>query len=321
MEDTALKAIEATAERGEPIGEELAMSVLGASAKVLPRLFSIAGAVRSRRFGEKISLCSIVNAKGGACPEDCAFCAQASRHHTGAKAVPLFSEGELVGAYESAAQPPIGHFGVVTSGCALSPEGVERICRAIASKKAPGVEWCASLGCLEAEQLAALKRAGLKRFHHNLETAPSFFPTICTTHTFEQRLATVRSARAAGLEVCCGGIMGVGESPEQRVELALLLAREAVDSIPLNFLIPIPGTRLGNMAPMPPLDMLRTVAMFRLTNPRSEVRVCGGRGHLKDLQAMIFLAGANGMMIGPLLTVAGRSMEDDVQMLRDLEML
>lgn len=319
MPETTLQHIERTVARGEPIAGELAESVLHSTASQLPDLLAVASRVRRRYFGDTLRLCSIVNARSGACAEDCAFCAQASCHTTGLQPVPLLSDEQLLTAYESAADLPVTHFGVVTSGGALSPRGIERIGLVIRQKRLPHLNWCASLGCLDLNQLKSLRRAGLKRFHHNLETAPGFFPQICTTHSYAERLETVRNAKRAGLEVCCGGIIGLGESPAQRVELAAILARERVDSIPLNFLIPIPGTRLEHLEVMRPLDMLRTLIMFRLTNPRAELRVCAGRVQLRDLQAMIFHAGANGMMIGPLLTVAGRSLEDDLRMLRDLE--
>jgi biotin synthase len=319
MKDQELKAIQRAAESGHPISAELALSVLCSRARDLPPLLAAATMLRERYFGNTLSLCSILNARSGGCTEDCAFCAQAACHQTAAKPVPLLSREEIMQAYEEASELPILHFGVVTSGCALSSKGIERICSAIREKKVPRVAWCASLGCLSQAELLALKEAGLKRFHHNLETAASYFPRICTTHTYDQRLATVRAARDAGLEVCCGGILGLGESLDQRVEFALTLAREGVDSIPLNFLIPIPGTRLATHETPKPMEILRTVVMFRLTNPNAEIRVCAGRIHLRDLQSMIFYAGANGMMIGPLLTVAGRNVEQDLQMLQDLE--
>jgi biotin synthase len=319
MKQFEIQTILEASETGQPISEELAYCVLRASAGDIPHLLSAASRVRSRYFGDDVRLCSILNARSGACAEDCAFCAQAACHDTGVEPVPLVSEEGAVAAYEDASKLPITHFGVVTSGGALPPEGIERICNAIRSRTIPNLNWCASLGCLDEEQLATLKAAGLKRFHHNLETAESFFPEICTTHSYAQRLNTVHSAKRAGLEVCCGGILGLGESLEQRVEFALLLAREAVDAIPLNFLIPIAGTALAHLEPMKPLDILRAVIMFRLTNPRAEIKVCAGRGQLRDLQSMIFYAGATGMMIGPLLTVAGRDDGQDLQMLRDLE--
>jgi len=319
VKDFEFQQIISASEDGLPISEELALSVLTASSSDIPHLLSAASRVRNRYFGDAVKMCSILNAKSGACPEDCAFCAQAACHDTGVEAVPLVSEEGAVTAYEEASKLPVTHFGVVTSGDALPPEEIERICNAIRSRKIPHLNWCASLGCLDEVQLTTLKEAGLKRFHHNLETAESFFPQICTTHSYTLRLETVRAARRAGLEVCCGGIFGLGESLEQRVEFASLLASEAVDAIPLNFLIPIPGTALAHLEPMKPLDILRAVIMLRLTNPRAEIKVCAGRTQLRDLQSMIFYAGATGMMIGPLLTVAGRDDEQDLQMLRDLE--
>jgi biotin synthase len=319
MENRELKSIREAAENDRPISGELALYILGSPAADLPRIFAAASTVRYRYFGNSVRLCSILSAQSGACAEDCAFCAQASCHNTETETTPLCSREGMAEAFDAAAELPVTHFGVVTSGCALSEDGVERVCSAVRQKEHPRVSWCGSLGCLDYDQLCALKASGMKRFHHNLESAHSFFPQICTTHSWGQRLETVRNARKAGLEVCSGGIFGLGESLEQRVEFALTLAREAIDSIPLNFLIPIAGTRLEKMAIMKPLDILRTVSMFRLTNPSAEVKVCAGRVHLGDLQSMIFHAGANSMMIGPLLTVAGGDVDRDLQMLRDLE--
>ena len=314
-----MRPIERAAEHQQTLSPDQALQVLATDSRDLPGLLAAASDVRVRHFGNKVRLCSILNARSGGCSEDCAFCAQSARHKTQVKPTKLCSQAEMTRAYEEAANLPITHFGVVTSGCRLTEEGVERVCAAIREKKTGHVDWCVSLGCLDRRQLARLKDAGLKRFHHNLETAESFFAEVCTTHTYEQRLATVRDAKAVGLEVCCGGVFGLGESLEQRVEFALKLAQEGVDSIPLNFLIPIPGTPMQGHPAMKPLDILRTIAMFRLTNPRAEIKVCAGRVHLRDMQSMIFHAGATGMMIGPLLTVAGRDVEEDLQMLRDLE--
>jgi len=319
MKNRQLNSILQAAENDQPIYEDLALCVLQSSVVDIPQIFAAASMVRHRYFGNSVRLCSILNAQSGACPEDCAFCAQASCHDTGVEVRPLCSKEAMVDAFDKAAELPITHFGVVTSGCALSADGVERVCSAVRENPRALPNWCASLGCLDYDQLCALKDAGLRRFHHNLETAESFFPQICTTHSWQMRLDTVRNAKNAGLEVCCGGIFGLGESLEQRVEFALSLAREAVDSIPLNFLVPIPGTRLEKMETMKPLDILRAVSMIRLTNPRAEVKICAGRLCLGDLQSMIFHAGANSMMIGPFLTVAGRNVEQDLRMLRDLE--
>lgn len=297
-----------------------ALRILRAGPDELPGIMAAATAVRRRYFGRTMHLCSIVNAKSGACSEDCAFCAQSIHHKTKCDVFGLCSEEKLVKAYGQASRLPISRFGVITSGPAQGPAAVRRITRAIARSRKTPVEWCASLGGVDRAELRALKRAGVKRYHHNIETAGSFFAKVCTTHSHTERLETIRAVKKAGLQVCSGGILGMGESMAQRVEMALTLAGERVDAIPLNFLIPIPGTKLGRLKPMHPLDILKTIAMFRLTNPWAEIKVCAGRTHLRQLQSMIFYAGATGMMIGSLLTVAGCDVGEDLQMLKDLEL-
>lgn len=312
------KEIERGAADVKPIAAGAALAVLQAAEGELPRIMAATEALRSRFFGRRVSLCSILNAKSGACSEDCIYCAQSARHHARIEVYGLRDAEAIGAAYRNASEFPIAHFGVVTSGEAVSDADVDEICRALRLEPAGRAAWCASLGCLSAEQLGRLKAAGLRRYHHNLETARSFFPRICTTHTFEDRIRTVRAAREAGLEVCSGGLMGLGESAEQRVEFALTLSKEGIVSIPLNFLVPIPGTTLERQEPMRPLEILKCIAMCRLTNPAADIRICGGRVHLRDLQSMIFFAGASSMMCGPLLTVPGRAEADDLRMLADL---
>ncbi|MFA4944141.1 MAG: biotin synthase BioB [Lentisphaeria bacterium] len=319
--DSALSAsLAAVAETGQPLEPAAARAVLDLPAADLPALFAVTSHLRERRFGRHVQLCSILNARCGACSEDCAFCAQAAAHDTGVETTPLASRATIHAALAEAETLPVSRLGVVTAGEALSDAEVERIAEAFRTRRSAKVHWCASLGCLTADQLRRLKDAGMTRFHHNLETAESFFPAICTTHSYAKRLATVRATKAAGLEICCGGILGLGESPDQRVEFALTLAREQVEAIPLNFLVAIPGTRLAQQPPLPPLEILRCVALFRLTNPQAEIKVCAGRLLLRDLQSQIFLAGASGMMVGRLLTVAGRDVPTDLQLLADLEL-
>ena len=182
-----------------------------------------------------------------------------------------------------------------------------------------GLETCVSLGTLPPSDVEYLLSRGLRSVHHNLETSRSFFPKVCTTHDYEEDMAAVRAAKAAGAWVCCGGIFGLGESPEDRVELALTLRELGVDSIPVNFLNPVPGTPLSGRRELSPIDCLRIIAMMRLTNPTREIIVCGGREvNLRDLQALMFAAGATGMMVGNYLTTTGRPAEEDLRMLRDL---
>lgn len=303
------------------LSEKGALSVLTADTEEMPEILAAASAVRYRDFGRRVSLCSIVNAKNGACGEDCAFCAQSVRHEAEISSFALLSNSEIESAFSGTETLPIDHFGIVTSGGSLSGNDLDRIAAVIAGQKRENTAWCASLGCLNKDELKQLQAtAGLKRFHHNLETAESFFPKICTSHSYATRLQTIRAAKAVGLEVCCGGILGMGESLEQRVEFAFTLKREKVDAVPLNFLQPIKGTRLGELSPMKPWDILRSIAMFRLVNPGTEIKVCAGRLLLRDMQSMIFQAGATGMMVGDLLTIAGRDVNTDLQMLDDLEM-
>lgn len=320
MSDPQLQEINRATDTDAPIDEAAALAVLEAPAADLPSVLAAASKVRRRHFGNAVHLCSILNARSGACGEDCAFCAQSGAHQADAEVFPLCSREKMQDAFDESGSLPVGHFGVVTSGGALSERDLESVREAIRAKEREGTHWCASLGCLDKEQLSSLRAAGLKRFHHNLETAASYFASICTTHSYERRLDTVRAAKEAGLEVCCGGILGLGESLEQRVEFAFTLQHEGIDAIPLNFLIPIEGTRLEAREPLRPLEILRAIAMFRLVNPRAELKVCAGRLLLRDLQSMIFHAGATGMMIGPLLTVAGRDVETDLRMLDDLEL-
>lgn len=314
------KEIRRAADEGEPVSTGAAVAVLRSGIGELSGILCRASAARSRRFGNRAHLCSVTNARSGACAEDCAFCAQSSRHGGAADVYGLRSEGEILESYEEAGALPIDHFGIVTSGEALDDGGVERVCRAVRRLRGRRVKLCASLGTLADGHIAKLKEAGVVRLHHNLETAESFFPRICGTHGYRDRIATVRRIKANGMQVCCGGILGLGETDEQRVELAAAIRGEGVDSIPLNFFLPIPGTPLENRPPMKPLEILRCIAMFRLMNPATPISICAGRPHLCDLQAMIFFAGATGMMIGPLLTVAGEDAERDRRMLQELGM-
>jgi biotin synthase len=318
MKSTNKKEMFQAAELGIPVSEETALEILRCAPDEIPEVMSCTNLVRKRHFGNTLLMCSILNAKSGECTEDCAFCAQSAHHNTHAEVFGLAAVEEIETAYRKASELPVSHFGVVTSGKTLKGAEVLQICEAASRTTDPGLAWCASLGCLDRDELLMLKGAGFKRFHHNLETAESFFPQICTTHSYGRRLDTVRAVKEAGLEICCGGILGLGESLEQRVEFASLLSREQVDSIPLNFLLAIEGTRLQGLPPMTPLDMIRSIAMFRMMNPGPEIKVCAGRIHLRDLQSMVFYAGATGIMIGDLLTIAGRNVKEDLQMIEDL---
>lgn len=280
-----------------------------------------ANKIRQKYKGAAVDLCAIVNAKSGHCSEDCAFCAQSVRYPTGAPHYPLMEIGDMLELAKKAYESKVGRFGIVTSGRSLSnPEELDRICRVIAILTQEGkISPCVSLGLLTPEMAQALKQAGLVSYHHNIETAPSFYSSICTTHPFEARARTIQTAREAGLRICSGGIFGLGETREQRVEMAFTLRGLGVDSVPINFLNPIPGTPLEGRPSLPPLECLQTIALFRFILPEADIRTCGGREKgLRTLQPLMYPAGCNGTMVGNYLTTEGRSPEVDIQEIRDL---
>jgi biotin synthase len=268
-----------------------------------------ASRVREAHFGGRVSLCAIINAKSGLCSEDCAFCSQSVRAQTEVPTYSLLSKEKLVEAAKAAAEAGAARFSLVTSG----REQGAILAAAAAIREAVDIKVCASLGIVDRAFLAELKAAGVQRFHHNLEAAGSFFPEICTTHTFAERVATVEAAKDAGLSVCVGGILGLGESLAQRYELAQAIAGLDPDAIPL------PGTRLANRPKLSPLEALKIVAAFRLSFPTKTIIICGGRvPTLRSLAPLIFAAGANGLMTGDYLTTQGRLPEDDRLMLADM---
>ncbi len=308
---------------GEVLTMEEGLALLQLQGAELGYLFAAAQSLRERFFGRDISLCSIINAKSGHCREDCAFCAQSAHHRADVPVYPLKPAAEIVAGARLAEERGCRCFGIVTSGSRIEPgEELDRLLAALREIRATtAVRPSASLGQLDRDCALALAEAGCVTYHHNLETARSFFPNICTTHDYEQDVATVRAAREAGMKVCCGGIFGLGESLEQRVELALTLRELEVDSVPLNFLVPVPGTPLASMNALTPMDCLRIIALHRFLLPDRHINVCGGREtNLREYQSWIFLAGASGMMVGNYLTRQGRDLAADLQMVRDGEL-
>ena len=297
----------------------LAHALMGIGEDLLPLLFFGACQIREHYLGRWVRLCAIVNAKSGRCAEDCAFCAQSAHHRTAVEAYPLMDPQEILQRAREAKAMGAGRFAIVTSGKALSEKELVKVCQAFGLIKEAGLIPCASLGMLTKEAALRLKEAGLNRFHHNLETAPTFFPSICTTHAYEEDLDTLGVAKEAGLQVCSGGIFGLGESPQQRLELAYTLREQGVDSVALNFLDPIPGTPLEHAQPLSPLEILRFVALYRYILPDKDIRICGGREYgLRDLHPLVLWAGASGIMVGNYLTTKGRDFQADLEMIRDL---
>ncbi len=285
-------------------------------------LFAVVGKIREHFRGKSIDLCSIVNAKSGACSEDCAYCAQSVHHSTNVSVYPLISVDRIAEAAKSAKKNHAKRFCIVTSGRGIDTQSdLENIARGIRTVREMGLSPCATLGSLTKEQLSYLKQAGLHRFHHNIETSRNYFPRVCTTHTFEERLEVLGHARRLGLSLCSGGILGMGESMEDRIKMAMTLREIDVDSVPINFLMPIKGTPFEKISAISPLEALHSLALFRLILPEKEIRVCGGRGTtLGQLHPLIFAAGADGFMIGNYLTTSGLDPADDLHMLQHLDL-
>ncbi|RJX17473.1 MAG: biotin synthase BioB [Ammonifex sp.] len=288
--------------------------------EVTPLLLGWADAVRKRFRGTTVDLCAILNARSGRCPEDCHFCAQSARYRTPAKIYPLLPADEILERAEAAYAAGAKRFSLVTSGRSAGSD-FNAITGVIGQLKRelPGLGVCASLGALKPDEARALKSAGLDRYHHNLEAPASFFPRVCSTHSFTDRAATIRTAQEAGLEVCAGGIIGMGESQVQRVEMAVALRELGVSSVPVNILHPVEGTPLASMPPLPPLEILRTLAVFRLILPRANIRYAGGREYnLRDTQALGLAGGVDGLITGDYLTTRGQETARDLKLISDL---
>jgi biotin synthase len=284
-------------------------------------LMAAADRLRRARFGDEVHLCSIVNAKMGGCPEDCGFCAQSKHFTTHIKAEKFLDHEEMVAASHKAQTQGATALGLVTAtrGYEDDSKALRHMIEGVRQVRAAGhTEAHASLGIVSKESLRQLRDAGMTEFNHNLETGRSYFEQIVTSHSYDERIATITAAKELGLRTCVGGIFGMGEKPEHRAELALELRRLDVDEVPINFLVSIEGTRLARVDPLQPREMLRIIACFRLALPRQNIFIAAGRQHLQQLQPMIFAAGASGMMVGDFLTTPNRSVQDDLDMLEQL---
>lgn len=300
------------------ISREESAFLLSLSGADMFDFFGVANRLREEYSGKYIKLCAIINAKSGGCEEDCAFCAQSSHYKTKVHVYPLVSNAKIVESAKKAKSDGAIEFSIVTSGYSIeTTEEIKKLAFAISEmKKATGMGACASLGILSETTLKKLKEAGLNHYHHNLETARSYFPEICTTHDYDDDIKAVLNAKKCGLKVCCGGIFGLGESIEQRVELLMTLKELDVDSVPINFLNPIPGTPLEGKNHLTPMECLKIIALARVLLPDKDIVICGGREvNLRDLQPMMFFAGANGTMTGDYLTTRGRPSEEDLRMI------
>lgn len=305
---------------GTPVSREQAEWLAAIELAHLTDLFRAASSIREHFLGKRVRCCSIVAAKVGRCSEDCAFCSQSGHYCTAVQGRTLLSPAEVLRAAATAADNGAESFGIVNSGYAPSDREIEEWGGVAGEIATTGrLRACASLGVLTLEQARRLRELGVTRSNHNLQTSRRHFPKITTTHSYDDRLQTLHHLKAAGMSVCSGGLFGMGEDWQDRIDLAFELRAIGPEVIPLNFLIAIDGTPLAGTAPLSAMECLKIIAIFRFIFPREEIKIAGGREvHLRDLQSWIFLAGADSFLIGNYLTTCGRKPEDDRQMVRDL---
>jgi biotin synthase len=280
-------------------------------------LFSAANRIRETLRGDSIDLCSIVNAKSGACPEDCSYCAQSSKSKTDIPVYPLVKKDVVINKAKEAKDAGVRRFCIVTSGRKIGKTELKEIASMIEDMRNIGLLPCATLGLMGSEELSFLKQSGLERYHHNLETSERFFPEICRTHTYDDKLKTIDAAKSAGLSICSGGIFGMGETWQDRIDMAFAVKELNVDSVPINFLIPVKGTSMEQKDFLHPFEALKIISLYRFILPEKEIRVCGGRMQiLGEFNSMVFMAGADALLTGNYLTTTGRTFKDDLRLIK-----
>jgi len=305
---------------GEIISKEEAHSILNCEDDSLLLLLDAAFSVRKKYFGKKVKLNFLMNAKSGLCPEDCSYCSQSKDSEAKINKYPFLSEKEVLAAAKNAVDSKAKRFCMVNSGRGPTDREIEEVASAIKKVKNiyPELEICVCLGLLKEHHAEQLKNAGVHAYNHNLNTSEDFYSEICSTHTFKDRVETVERVKHAGLSSCSGSLFGMGEKDEDIIELAFSLRKIGVDSIPINFLMAIPGTLLQGKNELTPQKCLKILCLFRLINPQSEIRIAGGREHhLRWLQPLGLYA-ANSIFIGDYLTTKGQKIEADIGMIRDL---
>jgi len=305
-----------------PLTRDEVLGVAALPLDELTDLVALAHRVRLEYCGSEVELESLINAKSGACPEDCAFCSQSARFASEVDVYPFLDLDEVLGAARATRDAGATQFCIVVAVRGPEERLLAKVLDAVDAVHAEtGLEVACSLGLLTAEQAARLAAAGVRRYNHNLETCRELFPQICTTHTYDDRVETARLATAVGMELCCGGILGLGETLEQRVDFAFELAALGPCEVPVNLLDPRPGTPLASQSVLSPREALQAIALFRLVLPGVWLRLAGGRERvLGELQAMGLLAGANALIVGNYLTTTGRDPDDDLALLDALGM-
>jgi biotin synthase len=305
---------------GGDVTRDEARQLFALDGEELYDLFYAAHKVRRHFHGNRVTFCSILPTKFGNCSEDCAFCAQSAHYDTGITPHGFMEPDKVVEAVQFARDHGASAFGMVNSGRGPTKREWPQLMELVrAVNEVEGICHCVDIGTLTEEQARELKEAGVRRVNHNLETSREFYPQIVTTHTWQERVETVRRVKAAGLEACCGCIFGMGESLDDRVSVAFSLKELNPNVVPLNFLHPIPGTPLEKLQPLRPMEILKIIATMRLILPKQDLKVAGGREkNLRDLQSWIFYVGATSALIGNYLATYGRPHQEDLRMIEDL---
>lgn len=298
--------------KGGEISREEA--ILLSNVKDKQALYKAAGVIRDKMAGRRFDTCSIINARSGRCSENCKWCAQSAVFKTNVEEYELIDEATCLEMAGLNAEYGVDKFSFVTSGRALSDKNIDRLCSyARKIKSQSDLHLCASMGLLKKDQLQRLLDSGIKRYHCNLETSPRYFSSLCTTHTTAEKIATIRAAQEIGMEVCSGGIIGMGETMEDRIDLALTLRELGIKSIPMNILNPIPGTPLEGMSPLADDDILTTIAVYRFIHPDAYLRFAGGRMLIAHIEAEAIEAGINSAIVGDMLTTVGSKVLEDME--------
>lgn len=282
-------------------------------------LCSAADRIRKALCGDSADLCSIINGRSGRCPENCKFCAQSAHNSTGIDEYGFLDENTILAECRHNAERGVHRFSIVTAGRTLSDADFEKAVSAYRRMSAEcGIKLCASHGLLTEEQFTRLRESGVTTYHCNIETSRRYFPSICTTHTFDDKIACIKRARKCGLSVCSGGIIGMGETWEDRVDMALTLSELSIRSVPINALRPIKGTALEDAVPLTETDILRTAAIFRFILPEAYIRLAAGRIIMENSGERAFRSGANAAITGDMLTTSGNDIKTDMEMLTKL---
>ncbi|MBS1235022.1 MAG: bioB [Nitrospirae bacterium] len=311
-----LKNIEEKVFCRDNISREEALSIASLSGQNIFDLFSSASRIREHFRGNTIDLCAIINAKSGSCPEDCSYCAQSAKSTAEIETFQLVDRERVIEKAKEAKKGGTRRFCIVTSGKKASSADLIKIAEMVSAVRELGLLPCATLGLLAKKDIQKLRAAGLERYHNNLETSERFFSEICTTHTYQDKIETIREVKSSGLSLCSGGIFGLGETWDDRIDMAFALRDIGPDSVPINFLTPVKGTRLGVNRMLDPFEALKIISLYRFILPDKEIRVCGGRIQtLGEFHSLIFAAGADGLLTGNYLTTLGRNFEDDLRLI------